>query len=459
MGTLPLTTPSLSAQDDRALTLPSLEPATNSLTQPDAKGSPSAAPTTASEPVAPRLPPVQRGLFDDRSAAPRLGPVPAPALEADRYQLSMVPALGREVLDKLAVTGIGRILFDSTRLSSEFAPGSIPVEGQDFFEAGWRANVSGNASIVSYDIQTNTNFGTLRGLYVNDFIDRRDGDFGYRLRHAYGQLGRLTAGQTFSLFTDVDALEDRVSAPDPPAALYLLQPSISYRAETAEVAGRWLTAGVALGATGGEIDNETGVGGLQPYSRFPDLVMAMRRSNRSIGYLQVSSLLRDLAIQSGDNVFDDQALGWAVQLSGGLLPEEGAVNPRDLRCRFGFSVAYGEGYGRYHTDLNRTSNDAVIDATGRLHARPLFTCRASYSRPWGHRLRSTIIAGYTELDSVINSDPFAYRRTHFAQANAVYLVADNVFMGVDYFFGYKQTLNGADGTGQRVAFVVGVVTK
>lgn len=406
------------------------------------------------------LVPSPRRMFDDRAGAPRLGPASVQELERKGYNLVSERFFGIPGYDKVAFVGTGTLIYDSTRIpaSQNLILNTIPVAGQDFFDSGWRPHVFGTASIISYDLQADTSLGKLRAHYANDFIDPiRPQEFGYRLRHAYGQLGGLTAGQTFSLFTDVDSQGERVASADPPSAIFLFQNQLSYQFDILQSEDHILVGAFGIGDPSAEVTFNQKFSNYLSYARFPDLMALGRASAAEIGYVQLSGLLRSLAVESPDSKFDDQVFGWSLQLSGGLLPVYGT--PRQPDCRLRYSVAYGAGFARFHTDLARSGNDAVLDADLGLHAVPLFTCRVEYTHFWTEALRSNVALAYTELDTLKSQDPFTFHRGQFASLNTVYNVMPKVTVGLGYQYGRKQSFNGNDGDVHRLAFTVAVATK
>jgi hypothetical protein len=188
------------------------------------------------------------------------------------------------------------------------------------------------------------------------------------------------------------------------------------------------------------------------------------------GHLQASTVFRDIAIENGGNSYNRDVFGWGARLSGALLPfTEISAFQNDT---FYFGATYGEGIGAYILDLQTRGYDGAVDSTNHLKALPVFAYYIGYTHYWTKSLRSSLVFSEVDLDSIaLATDPknLEYHRGRYCAVNTVYqwevqFPVDpdptknlhTAFTGIEYLFGQKETLGGAQGEDHRVTLTVGL---
>jgi hypothetical protein len=82
--------------------------------------------------------------------------------------------------------------------------------------------------------QTRLGFEITRRTEKGNVFIRLETDFaganGFRIRHAYGQINRILVGQTWSLFSHINALPSTVDFAGPTGSLHARTPQIRYSA-------------------------------------------------------------------------------------------------------------------------------------------------------------------------------------------------------------------------------------
>ena len=92
---------------------------------------------------------------------------------------------------------------DALGSDDRFLTWTIPVAGDPGAEKGPRTSFWANPSRLNFDVRTKgPGERTIRAFVEGDFAGASNG---FRLRHAYVQVGRFLAGQTWSTFSDPDA--------------------------------------------------------------------------------------------------------------------------------------------------------------------------------------------------------------------------------------------------------------
>jgi hypothetical protein len=92
--------------------------------------------------------------------------------------------------------------FSALGSDTQFLTWSIPAEGTPEAGQGPRLSVWAAPSRFNFDVRTPTEVGGMRAFIEGDFAGANNG---FRLRHAYGQFGRVLVGQTWSTFSDPNA--------------------------------------------------------------------------------------------------------------------------------------------------------------------------------------------------------------------------------------------------------------
>ncbi len=298
--------------------------------------------------------------------------------------------------------------------------------------------------------------GSLRLYNENDFSNTQTGSTNYQLRHLYGQINNLVVGTTYTAFADVDALPEKIDAAGPNAQAFLLnRPQIRYFVSTPQENESSLILALSVEEPSPDV---TAPPAASVASRIPDLISTMRGENKSLGHVQLATVFRGIGVENADNSFNQSVLGWGLQLSGGVtpFPSNSSAVKNDRVC---WAATCGEGIAHYNIDLTGNGNDAALDAQGNLKALGMRSFYVGYTHFWTQSLRSSAVYSQVDLDSVASQGPLAYRRGQYAGANVVYQLRtplDNypVYVGLEYLYGQKETLNGARGDDHRVQFGV-----
>ena len=203
-------------------------------------------------------------------------------------------------------------------------------------------------SRLGFKTSTPTAYGDLKTLFEFELfgVGSDAGETTFRLRHAWGELGQFGAGQTWSVFMDIDVFPNSIEYWGPNAMVF-------YR----NVQARWTPwsdgdsrFAISLerpGASGdgGEFSDFIELRGIEGDFEVPDLAAHYRLAD-DWGHVQLAGILR--RIEWNDNVDDDMDFsgsetGWGLNLSSNYR-----IGPHVLRG----SVVYGEGIQNYMNDAS-----------------------------------------------------------------------------------------------------------
>jgi hypothetical protein len=261
-----------------------------------------------------------------------------------------------------------------------------------------------------------------------------------RLRHAYGELGSVGAGQYWSPFMDIDVFPNSIEYWGPTGMAFFRNVQVRYMPIKGDT-----RMTIALERPGASADQGVYAGRVElqdvkPHFPYPDL-SAEYRYGASWGYIEGAGILRWMEWEDqGTDAFDltGDALGWGINLSSNIKLGKDVVR---------LSALYGEGVQNY-------MNDAPVDvgienqpgnATAPIKgvALPLTGLVAFLDHVWGDKYTTSI--GYSMID-IDNSDgqaASAFKRGHYALANLLYTPVPNVMSGIEFQWGRRE--NNTDG--------------
>jgi hypothetical protein len=289
---------------------------------------------------------------------------------------------------------------------------------------------------------TPTDLGELRTTFEFELFGTGvdAGQTTFRLRHAYGELGQIGAGQTWSPFMDVDVFPNSLEYWGPNGMVFFR--NVQLRWMPVQGDSRVTIALERPGASGdaGDYSNYSEVTeGLMGRYPAPDL-SAEFRLGKPWGYVEVAGILRYMKLDDTmDDEYDlsDEAIGWGVNLSSNLK-----IQKDTIRLQF----VYGEGIQNY---MNDATVDVGLEETGdaasplQVKPIPVMGVVAFYDRTWNDKWTST--AGYSRLqmDTLSGQSDDAFKTGQYALANLLYYPAPNVMLGPEVQWGQRE--NCSDG--------------
>jgi|SRR5579871_5559662 len=281
-----------------------------------------------------------------------------------------------------------------------------------------------------------------------------------RLRHFYGEWGQILAGQTTSVFMDIDVFPNVIDYWGPPGMVFYRLPQFRWTPyKTAQS-----NFAIALERPGNDIDPgqirefDPALGNnLRNDEELPDFTAHFYTSG-SWGHAQLAGIVRRVGfdtIGTLDNQPKGHRTGWGINLSG-----HANVLKRD---RLIGQVVYGEGIATYMndggTDLAPTGlaplpGQPIAPGTIRPKLVPLLGVVAYYDHYWSDRWSSSIGYSFTRVDNTNLQDPTAFRRGDYASLNLLYTPASNIMIGGEVMWGERTNHN--DIKGDDVRFQVSV---
>jgi hypothetical protein len=272
--------------------------------------------------------------------------------------------------------------------------------------------------------------GDFYGADANESVSNSNGP---RLRHAYGSLGHLLAGQTWTNFMYVPSLPETLDFGGPAGQIFNRQAQV-----------RWTQAFEGVTLAGGQwsvaLENPESVVTVPGGASFradddhvPDLTGQVV-FNTSRGRIAVSGVVRQVRADASTPAIVARHTGGALSVSG-VIP---AIGKDDFR----FLAAAGDAIGRYSDGFFQ---DGVADADGSIRLPRQSSWYAAYRHFWRQDLRSSLVLSGSRETNPAGTPGSTNRSTHSLHANLIWSPIANTDVGVEYIHADRETEDGLKG--------------
>ena len=264
----------------------------------------------------------------------------------------------------------------------------------------------------------------------------------FRLRHAYGELGSVGVGQTWSPFMDIDVFPNSFEYWGPNGMVFFRNIQIRWMPIKGDT--RLTLALERPGASGDQgVYSEYGqLSGIRSKFPVPDF-SAEYRSAHDWGYVELAGIVRYI---KWEDQLDDQydlsgdALGFGLNLSSNIKFSKNDV----LRLSF----VYGEGIQNY-------MNDAPVDVAIQNNpdnttkpiegvALPMYSAVVFLDHNWNEKFSTAIGYSMLNIDNSNGQDYTAFHQGQYALANLAYYPVPNVMMGAEVQWAMRDNFNDRD---------------
>ena len=306
---------------------------------------------------------------------------------------------------------------------------------------------------------TPTKWGELKTIFEFELFGTGvdAGQTTFRLRHAYGELGKFGAGQYWTAFGDVDAFPNTFEYWGPNGLVWFRNVQIRFM----PFKGRnELTLALERpGASGdqGVFAGRIELAGIRPQFRVPDFTGNVR-FNRDWGHIQASWILGSIKWVDTD---DTDAFDFSgSDLRAGLSLTTVLNFNKDNIGRF--QATYGQGTQNYMNDapldvgakfnddflvvnplrptLQRTPEwEVILPIEGR--AIPMFAMSSFLDHTWNKKFTSAFGYSMLNMENTSAQAPGAFRRGQYAIANLLWSPIENFVMGGEYQWGRRNNFH------------------
>jgi hypothetical protein len=261
----------------------------------------------------------------------------------------------------------------------------------------------------------------------------------FRLRHAWGELGQIGAGQTWSPFMDPDVFPNSVEYWGPNGMVFFRNVQLRWTP--------WQNGDsnfmIALERPGASADQGVYAGRIEladVKARFPlPDVSAHFRYAKDWGHVQVAGIVREI---KWDDLNNDQynltgsATGWGFNFSSNIKIAKKHVAR--------LQAAYGDGVQNYWNDapvdigIQNNLGDPRRPVLGK--ALPILGIVAFLDLNWNERFTSTVGYSLVNIDNSDGQRADAFKKGRYALANVLYHPTPAIFLGPEIQWGKRENL-------------------
>ena len=318
-------------------------------------------------------------------------------------------------------------------------PTKLPSFDNEFgtdghFYAGVRQTRFGIKSFIPTDI------GELKTTFEFELFGTGSvaGQTIMRLRHAYGELGKFGAGQTWSPFMDIDVFPNTIEYWGPSGMAFYRNVQVRWMPRQGDTRTTIALERPGASADPGENRSAIPLADVAAHFPLPDL-SAEHRMATKWGYVEGAGILRyfEWEDNDGDPAVDlsGSAVGWGLNLSTNVNIRKGTIRG---------SFVYGEGIQNY---MNDATEDLAVEATNTpakpFEGKPL-PCTgvvAFYDMNWNPKWSSSIGYSLVSIDNIDDQSADAFHEGHYAVVNLLHYPAKNVMVGGEVQYGKRVNFN------------------
>jgi len=285
---------------------------------------------------------------------------------------------------------------------------------------------------------------TRRTRKMGDLFIRIETDFagsnGYRIRHAYGQLGSVLIGQTWTLFSNANFVAATVSRDGAAGSTVFFTPQVRY----SRVINNTLNwqASIEYSTPNIEVPDSINARLVQV---IPDLIGRLNYKKDKLSF-RVAALITTI---SGTDTTDVVSYSFGGGASFAGMYEFSEVNT----LHFSFTSTYAASrfmdlFSGKNEDIAYNPQEQIFEAlfaTGGLIA---------WSHVWPKNLSSTLSGGFATISNRYFQPDNAYNYSYNALINVFWQPVEGARLGIEYASGERWNKNGERGRATRFSILM-----
>ncbi|GGA00728.1 DcaP family trimeric outer membrane transporter [Dyella caseinilytica] len=374
--------------------------------------------------------PIQQSVSENQTSASRIDNE-APPTDPDLKGFIQIP--GTETLIRLGGYAKLDTIYDVNSIGSTdaFVTSSIPVPAPHADTGNF--TMQARQTRLSMEIRRPTMFDeSMRFYFETDLYGGGNGNYGFRLRQAYGQLGNTYAGFGWSSFADLDAIPDTLDFEGPPGAIAPRQAGIHQFFRLGSNSSLTIAAEQPTSQVSGPVFTYPNVvvdsANLHGTQHVPDLILAFR-TEQDWGHLQLGGVARQLGYTDYEE--SHRVVGGGAQFSGAFK-----VGPSDpYSDLFMFAAGWGKGIGHYLADTDGLNLDAAVGPDGKLYALTGLGAHVAYTHYWNSDWRSNLVYGIARIQHSPLLGEDVFRDSNYGAANLIWNPVSTLTVGLELLHG------------------------
>jgi hypothetical protein len=317
--------------------------------------------------------------------------------------------------------------FDPIGSPDFFDVSKIPVDGSE----GTSTHFHVKETRLYLDVKTPFKGNEIRTYIEGDFYGTNGA---FRVRHAFVDIGdKLLVGQFWSNFMDEAIIPPTLDYEKPSAYAFARHAMIRWKHKFSDKT----YLGIAL-----EEPSNNAIAPSEPgkyENPLPDLTARFRVTD-TWGHVQLSGFGGQIRYRYNTGEKDD------ISLYGGNLSGQFNLLKKDKLI---YQVVFGNGVGRY-----RGGPSAVPDENGDLEAITGLGYTAGYQHYWSDKWSSYVMYNFGSNNSPDSEPNTTIKEVSYIAANLIWYFAPNAFAGIEYLYGTREDVDGADGDASRLQMSV-----
>ena len=332
----------------------------------------------------------------------------------------------------------------------EFELGSIAVDGSPERELGGISTFHSKQSRFNLDFRSKAKWKNGKEfpmrvfVEVDWFFDSPTMRYNTRLRLAYGVVGRLLFGRSWTNSGDLSTL---------PGTIDFSSGDALYGGRVTQI--RWqdklaknFTYVLALEDAGSQVDNiYNQAGASRPLS--PNFAGNIRYKGDKGSTVQLGVDAFTINWKGPSTVPNVTQTGYAVTLTGRFV-----FKVSEYHDSFSYGGGFGQGQAHKIIALSWDGKGSGVLTQDNLHLNPAWFAFAGYNHYWNKSLNSTISTHWTGTELHALQSDNTIKQAGSVHANLIWFPYKLISTGIEYMWGVRENNNGVQGTASRLQFMV-----
>jgi len=335
-------------------------------------------------------------------------------------------------------------ILGSVRFSTMYDMVEMPTKNT--FNTYYIPTGSDNQKIPNYFNSLNQSrlgFEVTRKLENAKVFVRLETDFNgpngeYRIRHAYGQIGSLLVGQTWSLFSNVSSLPPTVDGSGPTGSVTLRTPQIRYHGKKF----KGIDWSVAMEYSQPDLNpQESDTLNMQTVQMIPDFTGRIQREG-ILGDVQISLIATTITTKDIHSKISN-SFGLGVSLSGTINFTK--------KHKVLYQATWGRSIAHYITTFSGTGQDAAFNpATNKFESLTSYSGFISYGFNWRKDILTNFsIGSANQVNKAFQPDD-NFKNSMSFSVDTFWSVIEGARIGLEYVYGQRWDKDGTTGATSRV---------
>ncbi len=339
--------------------------------------------------------------------------------------------------------------FDYVGDRYEFELGSIAVEGSPERELGGITTFHAKQTRINFDFRSKATWKSGKEfpmrvfVEVDWFFDAEAFRLNTRLRHAYGVVGRLLIGRTWTTSVDLSAV---------PATIDFSAGDALYGGRLAQI--RWqdrindkFSYAVALEDAGGQIGNPGNIeGAFRP--TLPNLAGMIKYRSKAGSSIQLGVDVFGLRWAGPTTVPNETKVGAALSVSSRIL-----LSVSEYKDAFVWAGGIGEGQGHKIIALSWDGRASGVVTQDELSLATSWWALVGYNHYWSKTLNSNISTAWAGTSLSDEQPDGTIEQAGSFHVNLIWFPYPKISTGIEYMWGMRRNKSGVEGTASRIQFM------